>query len=693
MDLSTPIGKLPTIGPVYVRRLAKLDIYTVNDLLSHFPFRYDDFSLISKIARVQEGEIVTIQGKITSIKNEFTRGHRFIQKANVSDETGSIDVVWFNQTYLTRSLPAGTPVSLAGKVSTFKNQRALVSPAFEIFDPPVFDPESSIRMAGGTTIHTGRLVPIYPETYGVSSKWLRTKIYQILAQYLSQLVEYLPDEMVKRHQLMHYADAIEHIHFPQNQHEATLSRERLAFDEFFLMHVSSLLRRSNWEQKRQAKALSIAKFTREISTFWERLPFELTNAQKQAVKVLFADLAKQRPMNRLLEGDVGSGKTVVAAIGMYLAYLNGLQSVLMAPTQILANQHFDTISKLLTPLGVNVHLITGGKKLEVRSKKLDILIGTHALLSDSVKLKKLAFIVIDEQHRFGVEQRGLLLQKGGATHTPHVLTMTATPIPRTVALTMYGDLDFSYLDEMPKGRVTVKTWVVPPFKRGGAYNWIVDKIIKEDAQVFIICPFIEESETQTTVKAAKKEYELLKRTVFKNQRLGLLHGKMKAKEKEKEMNSFRDQKLDILVATPVVEVGIDIPSATIIIIEGSERFGLAQLHQLRGRVGRSTMQSYCLLFTDSQNHETLRRLKYLEHNHVGAQLAQFDLTLRGPGELTGTRQHGTPDLKIASFSDSLLIEKTRKEAVLLFKKDPMLKTLSPLKEKLKTFTIQTIEPN
>lgn len=678
--MATPIGKVAMIGSIYERRLAKLDIYTIEDLLFHFPFRYEDFSTISKVSQLQAGETVTVQGKVKTIKNEFTRNRKFIQKAAIDDETGSIDVVWFNQTYLTKTLPPQTAVSLSGKVDIFRKQLAFVSPAWEILQQ-------------SETIHTARLVPIYPETYGLSSKWLRAKIKQLLSLYENDIREYLPALIVEKHGFLPFSQAIAQIHFPQNFNQAQKARERLAFDEMLLIHLKSLLRKKDWGEKRISQPFAIAKFKREIQRFWQSLPFRLTGGQNRAVKEIFADLAKDRPMNRLLEGDVGSGKTVVAAIGMYLAFLNGRQSVLMAPTEILANQHFDTISRLLTPFGVTVALQTGSRKTAKNSTDFDIIVGTHALLSKSLAIDKLGLIVIDEQHRFGVEQRALLLKKSSSKTTPHTLTMTATPIPRTVALTMYGDLDLSYLDEMPLGRLLIKTWVVPPVKREGAYKWIGEQIVKTQAQVFIICPFIEESESQTTVRAATKEYERLKQDIFRDYRLGLLHGKMKAKEKEKVMEDFKKQSLDIMVATPVVEVGIDIPGATIIVIEGSERFGLAQLHQLRGRVGRNDKQSYCLLFSETESGQSLNRLKSMERISVGAELAQLDLTLRGPGELTGTKQHGIPMLKIASFSDAGLIEKTRIEAKALLKNDPELEKTGLLKEKLKTYTIQVVEPN
>jgi ATP-dependent DNA helicase RecG len=387
-------------------------------------------------------------------------------------------------------------------------------------------------------------------------------------------------------------------------------------------------------------------------------------------------------MNRLLEGDVGSGKTVVSAIAMFLSHLNGFQSVLMAPTEILAQQHYRTISQLLEPSKIRVGFATGSQKTKI--KDCDVLVGTHAVLQKGISFDKLGLVVIDEQQRFGVEQRALIRSKG---KNPHLLTMTATPIPRTIALTLYGDLDLSILDEMPHGRKQIKTWLVPSKKRESAYAWIEKQIKNTKSQVFIVCPFIEESETMQTVRAASKEFENLQKNIFKKLRLGLLHGKMKAKEKDAVLGKFRNGEIDILVATPVVEVGIDIPNATIIVIEASERFGLSQLHQLRGRVGRGDKQSYCLLFTESKNPMTLERLKAMEKHNVGAELAELDLRLRGPGEIYGTMQHGRKMLKIASFSDFHLIQKVRKEAEKIF---PDLKKYPLLSEKLKTINLKQV---
>lgn len=673
MDLKTPIHSAGRTYKMYSRKLEKLGINTLEDLLYHIPFRYEDYSIVSKIASVQPGETVTVQGTIAEIKNEYTRRFKTIQKAKIEDETGSIEAVWFNQPYIPKVVRAGDRVSLSGKIGNFGKKQTLESPAYEVINQE------------NETIHTGRLVPVYHEVRGVSSKWLRRQIHKILRENKKTLNEYLPDSISENNELMELSEAIEQIHFPKSLKEIEEARNRLAFDELFLAQLSVFKRKSEWEKNLKGNLFSITQFKKHIEMFWEKLPFELTRAQKRATQEIFKDLAREKPMNRLLEGEVGSGKTVVSAIAMYLTHLNGFQSVLMAPTEILAQQHYRTITDLLAPFGVKVELITGNKKLK-KNWKFDILIGTHAVLSEKIEFARLGLVVIDEQQRFGVEQRSVIRQKG---KNPHVLIMTATPIPRTVALTMYGDLDLSYLDEMPVGRKLVKTWLVPPQKREAAYKWL-KKQIEQGNQVFIICPFIEESESMQTVKAASKEFERLQKSVFSGLRLGLLHGRLKAREKEKVLDDFRERKTDILVATPVVEVGIDIPNATIILIEAAERFGLAQLHQLRGRVGRGDKQSYCLLFTETKNEQTLQRFKAMETIHNGSELAELDLQLRGPGELYGTKQHGVPELKVASFSDRALIEKTRAEAQKIF---PYLSKHPQLIEKLRKTTLQNVSPD
>lgn len=654
---------------MYAGRLEKLGILKVEDFLFHIPFRYDDYSLVSKIGQVQAGEIVTIKGTVEEIHNQYTRRYKTIQRAVVKDETGSIDILWFNQPFLTKAIKTGDLISLSGKVEMDGNKIQIISPDYEI----VFNNQ---------VIHTGRLVPVYPETHGISSKWLRRQIFKLLEE-KNQIKEFLPKKLIEENNLMHLSDAIEKIHFPNNFNEAEKARDRLAFDELFELQLSALIRKKTWEKNTIAKPWQ--NFQEKIDKLITKLPFELTNAQKRSVGEILKDLISKKPMNRLLEGEVGSGKTIVGAIAMYAAFLNGFQSAFMAPTEILAQQHFKTISELLSPFKVKVELMTGSTKKS--TDNFDIAIGTHALVYSKVKFKKLGLVIVDEQQRFGVEQRTIIREKG---ENVHLLTMTATPIPRTIALTMYGDLDLSILDEMPIGRKLVKTWLVPPEKRSGAYAWIEKQIKEQGDQVFIVCPFIEESETMITVKAATKEFERLKTEVFPNLKLGLLHGKLKAKEKQEILNAFRNKEFDILVSTPVVEVGIDIPNATVMLIEEADRFGLAQLHQMRGRVGRSDKQSYCLLFTGSKNPATIERLKALETLYSGAELAELDLKLRGPGQIFGTSQHGRQVLKVASFSDFALIEKTKKEAEKIF---PEIQNYPELLERTSNINLEHVSPD
>lgn len=655
MDLLTPVTKGNRSLKMYAARLEKLEIFTIQDFLFHLPSRYEDYSLVSKIAQIQPGETVTIQGQVLEIKTNYMRGGRIktMQKALVADGTGTIELTWFNQPFLTRAIPVNAQISASGKASQFGRSRNM----------SIQSPEYEILNAGGA-IHTARLIPVYPETQGVSSKWLRRQVHTILEEYKEQLHEYLPASLVNKFHFMSYPEALAEIHFPQNLETAAKAHERLAFDELFLMQLNSIKRRTEWTKNLHGPTFDLKKYQKKLEKCEKSLPFELTGAQKSALENIYTDMSSDKPMNRLLQGDVGSGKTVVAALSMYAAYLNGYQSVLMAPTEILATQHFASIEKMLSPFGVKVGLVTGSKKTKTNDEEtFDMLIGTHALLSDKITFKKLGLVIIDEQQRFGVEQRGTIKKKGD---NPHLLTMTATPIPRTVALTMYGDLDLSYLNEMPHGRKKVKTWLVPHQKRDGAYNWIRKEIVDTQSQAFIVCPFIEPSETMQTVKAVKHEFERLQKTVFPDLKLGLLHGKQTGKEKDAILKDFKEKKFDILVATPVVEVGIDIPNATIIMIEASERFGLAQLHQLRGRVGRGEKQSYCLLFTDSSSEQTSYRLKSMETVYSGAELAEIDLKLRGPGNLYGTAQHGIPKLKAASFSDTELIQKAKHAADEIF---------------------------
>ncbi|OGH11229.1 MAG: ATP-dependent DNA helicase RecG [Candidatus Levybacteria bacterium RIFCSPHIGHO2_01_FULL_36_15] len=702
MDLKTNLSTLGLTYKFNAKKLEKLGIKTVEDLLLYVPSRYENLSVISKVNLLQAGEKATVKGYVLEVKNTYTKNRKKIQQIIIQDKSGrTLLCIWFNQVFILRIIKPGDFLSVAGKIIFFQNKITMIVEEYEVLSDE-----------NAETVHTGRLVPVYPETRGLSSKWIRNRVKELITNKAKDsLHEYLPENIIIKNELLDFKTSIEQSHFPKNEEMAKKGLARLAFDELFLIQLSAAYRKREWQTKKTSHILKISPFKDELEKLLASLPFTLTGAQKNALKDISADFTSASPMNRLLEGDVGSGKTVVAAIAMYIAYLNGFTSVFMAPTEILAKQHFDTINNLLSPFGIKVCLITGGSKIGISNQKaggkkskknhnskfiisdsntdLDIFVGTHALLNKNLEFENLGFVVIDEQQRFGVKQRSVLRDKG---LNPHFLTMTATPIPRTVFLTLYGDLDFSYLDEMPRGRQTIKTWLVPSVKREPAYKWIKDKIMEQDEkgsknQVFIICPFIEESESMITVKAAVKEYERLKNSVFKDFNIGLLHGKLKSKEKDKIIQDFREGKIDILVATPVVEVGIDIKNATIMLIEAAERFGLAQLHQLRGRVGRGNKQSFCLLFTDAKSEKVQERLKYLETNHLGAELAEIDLKLRGPGELFGTLQHGNTELKIASFSDFELIKKTKNEAEKIL---PEISLYPALIKKIKTFREENI---
>lgn len=697
MNLDTLLRHISGIGYLHGRRLAELNLLTVSDLINHFPYRYDDFSEIVPINEAQLNTKVTLKGEIWSIKNIFTRYGKKLTQAIFNDGTNSINLTWFNSTYLTKSIKVGDRLQISGKLTKYGSKLSIIMPVWE-------KEVSSIEYQVSSEdkhLHTGRLVPVYPETEGISSKWLRTKIAQIIPKVSVFIEDPIPQEIRKN--MLGLKEAYEQIHFPKSYEQAQEATERLSFDEIFWIQLKTLIVKNNWQHKPAIGNWKIDK--KKLSGFIDSLPFKLTGAQQKVLSELLQDLQKGLAMNRLVQGEVGSGKTVVAAIAAYTAYLNGFKTLYMAPTEILAFQHYSTFKKLLEPFDINIGLYTGSKKFnKVLSSKYQVLsreqknntmklntnylipntphiiIGTHALLSDKLLPEDVGLIIIDEQQRFGVEQRSILRNKA---KIPHFLTMTATPIPRTVALTLYGDLDLSIIDELPKGRIPVKTHVVPSKKRKDAYKFIEQKV-KEGGQVYIITPFIEISETLATVKAATVEFESLLK-IFPKLKLGLLHGRLKSKEKDRVLNDFKDKKLDILISTSVVEVGVDVPNATIMVIEGAERFGLAQLHQLRGRVGRGDKQSYCLLFATLEESGIVSRLKNLEKISDGLKLSEIDLKIRGSGEIFGKRQSGRFDLKIANFSDLELIEKTRTAAQKLLTEDASLAKYPQIKVKLQNF--------
>ena len=657
------IESLPVTSSITIRKFKSLGINTYFDLLNYFPSRYEDYSLITKINKIQEGETVTVQGKITEAKNQYTRSRITIQKVVTSDDTGMVEVSWFNQSYLIRVMKICETISISGLVKRFGSKLVIEPKEYEI---------------GDKKIHTGRLVPIYPEKKGLSTKTIREKIYAVLnttSEVVCRSAETLPGEIITFNNLINEHEAYRQVHFPDNLEMAKQARERLAFDELFNLQLANNLIKKQWQKERVVNSFQITNFKLKIQEFINSLPFKLTSDQNKVIDEIINDLKKSTPMNRFLQGDVGSGKTVVAAIACFISFLNGYQSIIMAPTEILAQQHYLTIVNLFKKVKkIKICLITSSQykvssiKYKNSAKNIlntkysildtDIIIGTHALLSQKLKFKKVGLVVIDEQHRFGVVQRALLKDK---TLNSHLLTMTATPIPRTVALTLYGELDLSYIEEIPKGRQVIKTFLIPKEKRTDGYNWIKKQIVENNAQIFIICPLVEESESETlkSVKAVKIEFESLIK-IFADFKLVLLHGKLKSDPKNQIMDDLKNGKIDILVSTPVVEVGIDIPGATVMIIEGADRFGLAQLHQLRGRVGRSDKQSYCLLYTENNNDKTKKRLDFFCKNNLGVKLAEYDLKARGAGNIFGTEQHGFVNLKIASLTDLELISKTKK---------------------------------
>ncbi len=695
MYLDTNIEKVSNIGPVYKKRLKRIGIDTINDLFFYFPRKYEDFSNLVPISKLKINEIATIYGQILTIESSKSWKRKMtITEAVIKDKTGAIKVIWFNQPYIAKSLKSGDNVFLSGKVTVSRKGEYLANPIYE-------------KGNLGDLTHTGRLIPVYPETVGLSSRWIRYILKPLLSQLGDQLKETLPKEVLQKHKLMPIKKALWEIHYPSKLEYSQKAQERFSLEELFYIQLY-LLRERNLLNQEKASPLPIK--LEYIQDFVKSLPFKLTDAQKKSSWQILKDLEKPKPMNRLLEGDVGSGKTMVAVISALNTIKNGYQVAFMAPTEILAKQHFREVSNLLQDFRVNIGLLTG-KQDQFRSKKLknqvveisrkkllektlngemDILIGTHALIQDKVNFGKLGLVILDEQHRFGVKQRAKLCKQ---EMIPHLLSMTATPIPRTLALTIYGDLDLSLVDELPKGRKKIITKIISPDKRKETYDFIRSEI-KKGRQAFIICPRIEKKEEEnmseaklswSKVKAVKNEHERLSEEIFSDLRLAILHGKMNPKEKESVMLDFKNKKIDILVSTSVVEVGIDVPNATVMIIEGAERFGLAQLHQFRGRVGRGKHQSYCLLFTDSYTSKTRQRLKALITSQDGFSLAEKDLAIRGPGDFIGIKQWGIPDLMMGALKDISLVQKARESAKKILEQDPNFKKHSLIKERLAKF--------
>jgi ATP-dependent DNA helicase RecG len=664
MALEAPVTVLPGVGPRHALTLQRLGISVLRDMLYYFPRRYDDYTQLKPINRLQYGEEVTVIGTIQSIYNRPIRsGKGQIVEAVVSDGSGALRVTWFNQPWQARRLRPGTHLSLSGKVEQYLGRPVMNSPEWEPLEQQ--------------QLSTNRIVPVYPLTAQITQRWLRRTMNSVVTYAAPRVQDYLPENVRKSAGLVPLSTALLQVHFPDTGEKLKAARHRLAFDEIFLLQFGVLRQKRAWQER------SARRF--ETPEEWlagqvALLPYSLTGAQQRAVEDVRTDLASGRPMNRLLQGDVGSGKTVVAALAVAIVAHSGAQSALMAPTSILAEQHYSNLLKLLSGgegalQAGEIRLLVGAtpeaEKHEIRAGLADgsikLVIGTHALIEDPVAFSDLELVIVDEQHRFGVEQRATLRSKGS---NPHLLVMTATPIPRSLALTVYGDLELSVMDEMPPGRQPVSTHVLAPRERERAYS-LVRSQVEAGRQAFIIYPLVEESD-KSDAKAAVEEQARLQAEIFPKYKVGLLHGRMRPEEKEAVMADFRDRKTHILVSTSVVEVGVDVPNATVMIIEGANRFGLAQLHQFRGRVGRGGEQSYCLLIPDTPDAMENERLQVMAETNDGFLLAERDLEQRGPGQFLGTRQSGYSELQLAKLTDVHLIEKARKHAQALFDQDPEL---------------------
>ncbi len=656
--LGAQLTVLQGVGPRHAQTLGQLGMSTLGDMLYYFPRRYEDYSQLKPIKNLWVNEVVTVIGAVQSVGTRPVKNGKLqLTEAVITDGTGALRLTWFNQPWIANRMKVGDNIAASGKLTQSLGRLVMTNPDFEPVE--------------AEHLHTNRIVPIYPLTQRITQKWLRGLMNQVVTYWAPALVDHLPDSIRASAGLLPLGRAIGQAHFPDSQDELKRARARLAFDEIFFLQMGVLGQKRDWQ------AATARRF--ETSDEWlgarlTGLPFTLTGAQTRAIDEIRRDLNSGRPMNRLLQGDVGSGKTVVAALAAAMVNQSGAQAAIMAPTSILAEQHFRNFTKLLE--GTNVRLLIGdtpeSEKAEIReglaNGSIKVIVGTHALIEDPVAFQDLQLAVIDEQHRFGVEQRAALRNKGT---TPHLLVMTATPIPRSLALTLYGDLDLSVMDEMPADRQPIETYVLRPQELERAFSLIRSQI-KDGRQAFIIYPLVEESEKMDNLKAATEEHEKLSKEIFPELKLGLLHGRMKPNEKDQVMADFRDKKYDMLVSTTVVEVGVDVSNATVMLVEGANHFGLAQLHQLRGRVGRGAAQSYCLLVPDHEDAVENERLQAMAETNDGFILADRDLQQRGPGEFLGTRQAGFSTLKMASITDIPLIEKARNQAQALFEKDPNL---------------------
>lgn len=710
-SLNKQLSDTRIITPYYLKKFQKLGINTIEDLILYFPRRYNDFTNLMPISNLSAGQVATIQGKILKIKSvSIFRRHINITEAIIEDATGKVKAVWFNQPYLVKVLEEGAAVSLSGKIEFYRKGIQISNPMYEKID------------AVGDLTHTGRLVPVYPETAGLTSRYIRNlvKRFVILGK---EIPDILPKEILAQYRFPSYFESVKEIHFPKNKEALDRAKKRLAFEELLIVQIASIRQKKLWQKQ---KANSIAFDKDLIQGFVKKLPFKLTNAQRVAAWDILKDMEKPYPMNRLLLGDVGSGKTIVAFIAALETAAKGLQAAFMAPTEILAQQHFLSAIKVFGRENLTIGLFTGSSAKiyssnigsaqditksamlgKIANGQVEVLFGTHSLIQKDVSFRNLGLVIIDEQHRFGVRQRGqflynikenssernegLLQRDKKPAIAPHIISMSATPIPRTLALAFYGTMDISRIDEMPLDRKKIITKIVAPEKRSKAYEFI-RKQIKKGYQAFIVCPRVEGSDTNET-RAASKEFKRLAEEEFKGLALGLLHGRLKANIKEKAIREFAEGKNSILVSTSVVEVGVDVPNATVMMIEGAEHFGLAELHQFRGRVGRGSVESYCFLFTDSASQESFERLSAMEKSSDGFMLAVEDLKHRGPGEFLGIGQiqSGFPMLKVASIFDEKLLRLAHDEAKKILNCDFDLKSNLLIKARLEKYKLKAVE--
>ncbi len=659
--LEASVGVLSGVGEKRSALLKNLGIETIRDFLFFYPRRYEDYSKLKTINHLTYGEHVSVLATVWEAGGRQTHSGRYVFRAILSDNTGTLEITWFNQRHLAGLVRRGMQLLVCGKVDEYLGRLVMNSPEWEI--------------VGRQDVSSARIQPIYPLTEGLHQRWMRLMLERTLTAWAKRVPDALPESLCAEHNLLPLHRALWGVHFPDDMSHLDAARRRLAFEEALYLQLGLLRQKRLWKAQ---PGRTIVPAPDHLTTLQNALPYTLTSAQQRSLNEMLRDIASSQPMNRLLQGDVGAGKTVVAALLMAATAADGLQAALMAPTEILAEQHYKGLTKLFAAfpdprptVGLLTSSITGEERQVLYAGLLDgsvqVVVGTHALIQESVAFKDLALVIIDEQHRFGVEQRSKLRQKG---YNPHLLAMTATPIPRSLELTVWGHLDVSVLDEMPPGRQPIVTRVLVPRERERAYAFIRSQV-EEGRQAFIIYPLVEASDT-IEAKAAVDEHARLQRDVFPDLKVGLLHGRMAAAEKEQMMSAFVQGQLDILVATAVVEVGIDVPNATVMLIDGAERFGLAQLHQFRGRVGRGAYQSYCLLLAGNASEEAAERLKAVESTTDGFALAQIDLEMRGPGEFLGVQQSGFPELPMATLADTRLLHEVREVAQGILDADPEL---------------------